>query len=1213
IVVTASGTDPFCIGFTDGTLTGSATGGRSPFDYQWVFNSLPYASGQNVTDVPAGSYTFVATDLNGCKEEQIVVLNANNCPPIANDDFHNTLVDIPVSGNVLTNDWDMNGDNLIVTTTPVSGPSNGSVTLNADGSFTYTPNTGFIGEDEFVYTVCDDGTPSLCDEATVHIEVIPITAGNEPPIANADAAQTFENVPVNGNVLVNDGDPDGDNIILNTTPITDPTNGSVVMQPDGSFTYTPNTGFIGADTYTYSICDDGVPVLCDTAVVTINVLPDADPGNDPPFAGDDAALTPQEVPVSGNLLVNDFDPNGDNIIINTTPVSDPTNGSVVIDGSGNYTYTPDPGFIGTDSYIYMICDDGVPSLCAQATVYITVYPDNNPPVATDDINSTLVDTPVSGNVSTNDTDPDGDDLTVNPTPVTDPTNGSVVLNPDGSYTYTPDPGFDGEDTFTYVTCDNGVPSLCDTAEVTIEIVPITTGNNPPVAQDDAAQTQVDVPVDGNVLINDDDPDGDNIILNTTPVTDPTNGTVVMQPDGSFTYTPNPGFEGTDVFTYSICDDGTPVLCDEAEVTINVIPDYTGPNNDPPFAGDDFALTPQEVPVSGQLLTNDFDVNGDNIIINTTPVSGPSNGSVVINPDGTYTYTPDTGFTGPDQFVYQICDDGVPSLCAQATVYITVYPDNNPPVAVDDFNNTLVDTPVSGNVVTNDTDPDGDNLTVTTTPISGPSNGTLTLNPDGSYTYTPDPGFEGEDTFTYVVCDDGIPTLCDTADVTISVIPVTVDNDPPVANPDAYVTQEGIPVGGNILVNDSDPDGDNIILNTNPLSGPSNGTVTVILDGSIVYTPNPGFIGQDSFTYEICDDGTPSLCDVTTVTIIVLPDYNGPNNDPPFAGDDAALTPMDVPVSGQVLTNDYDPNGDNIIINTTPVSDPTNGSVVVNGDGTYTYTPNPGYIGPDNFVYQICDDGVPSLCAQATVYITVYPGPGISYTITEPLCNGDANGSIDITVTNATPPLTFSWSNGATTEDLTNVAAGTYVVTVTDALGSVVQETIELTQPDVLGVVVDVQDETVVNGCNGSATANPTGGTAPFTYLWSDGQTTQTASDLCAGIYEVTVTDANGCTVTTSNVINPPSCDLDVLVTGQPVDCNGGTDGSVLATPITVQNNTPFTYLWNTTETTQELTGVTAGPYSVTVTDAIGCTASGSFVVTEPTALSVSTVVVDEQN
>ncbi|MBL4586915.1 MAG: hypothetical protein JKX84_07675, partial [Flavobacteriales bacterium] len=141
IVVTASGTDPFCIGFTDGTLTGSATGGRSPFDYQWVFNSLPYASGQNVTDVPAGSYTFVATDLNGCKEEQIVVLDANNCPPIANDDFHNTLVDIPVSGNVLTNDWDMNGDNLIVTTTPVSGPSNGSVTLNADGSFTYTPNT----------------------------------------------------------------------------------------------------------------------------------------------------------------------------------------------------------------------------------------------------------------------------------------------------------------------------------------------------------------------------------------------------------------------------------------------------------------------------------------------------------------------------------------------------------------------------------------------------------------------------------------------------------------------------------------------------------------------------------------------------------------------------------------------------------------------------------------------------------------------------------------------------------------------------------------------------------------------------------------------------------------------------------------------------------------------------------------------------------------
>ena len=1209
IVITSSGTDPYCEGFSDGSVTSSAVGGRAPYTIEWFEGGSSIGTTANISDLPAGTYTVLYEDANGCKEQEDVTLDDNNCPPIANNDFNNTLVDVPVSGNVTTNDIDLNGDNLLVDPTPVSGPSNGSVVLNPDGSYTYTPNAGFEGEDEFVYEVCDDGTPSLCDQATVFIEVIPITAGNEPPIANADDAQTMVDMPVSGNILVNDDDPDGDNISISTAPIVGPSNGSVVVQPNGDFTYTPDPGFIGTDTYTYSICDDGTPSLCDTAVVTINVIPNP-PGNDPPFAGDDAALTPQEVPVSGNLLVNDFDPNGDNIIINTTPISGPSNGSVVIQPNGDYTYTPDPSFVGTDSYIYEICDDGTPVLCAQATVIITVYPDNNPPVAVNDINGTLVNTPVDGNVITNDYDPDGDNITV--TLLSTPPNGSVTLNPDGTYTYTPNTDFDGEDVFTYVLCDDGIPSLCDTAEVSIEVVPISTGNEPPVAQDDYAVTYVDVPVSGNVLTNDDDPDGDNIILNLTPISGPSNGSVTLLGDGTFNYTPDPGFIGEDVFTYSICDDQVPSLCDTATVTITVLPDYNGPDNDPPFAGDDFALTPQEVPVTDNLLPNDYDINGDNIIINTTPVSGPSNGTVTIQSNGDYTYTPGPGFTGTDQFVYEICDDGTPVLCAQATAYITVYPDNNPPIAVNDFNNTLVDTPVSGSVITNDSDPDGDNLTVTTTPIDGPDNGSVTLLPNGDYTYTPNSGFEGEDTFTYVVCDDGIPSLCDTALVTISVIPVTDDNDPPVANPDAYVTQEDVPVSGNITANDDDPDGDNIILNTTPLSGPSNGSVSVAPNGDFTYTPDPGFIGTDVFTYNICDDGTPSLCDTTTVTIIVTPDYNGPENDPPFAGDDAALTPMNVPVSGDHFVNDYDPNGDNIIINTTPISGPSNGSVVINSNGTYTYTPNNGYVGPDQFVYEICDDGTPVLCAQATAYITVFPGPGISFTITEPLCNGDANGSIDITVNNATEPLTFSWSNGATTEDLNDVPAGTYVVTVTDAQGSVVQETIELTEPDVLGVVVDVMDETIVNGCNGSATANPTGGTPPYTYQWSDGQTTQMAVGLCAGIYQVTVTDANGCEVTTSNVINPPSCDLDVNVTGSPVDCNGGSTGTVLATPITQQNNTPFTYLWNNGETTQQITGVSAGPYSVTVTDSIGCTASGTFVVTDPPLLTVSTTTIDEQ-
>ena len=229
-----------------------------------------------------------------------------------------------------------------------------------------------------------------------------------------------------------------------------------------------------------------------------------------------------------------------------------------------------------------------------------------------------------------------------------------------------------------------------------------------------------------------------------------------------------------------------------------------------------------------------------------------------------------------------------------------------------------------------------------------------------------------------------------------------------------------------------------------------------------------------------------------------------------------------------------------------------------------------------------------------------------------LCNGDANGSVSVSVTGGTEPYSYSWSNGSTDASQSGLVAGTYVVTVTDANGCTATCNATVGEPNILTAVVDVQDETLVNGCNGSATANPTGGTPPYSYDWSNGGTTQTITDLCAGTYTVTITDANGCEYTTSNIVNPPSCDLDVDMSSTDVDCNGGETGTATATPITVQNNTPFTYLWNNGATTQTLSGVTAGPYSVVVTDSIGCEASGSVVISEPTALSVTTSVTDEQ-
>jgi hypothetical protein len=900
-------------------------------------------------------FVYVVCDNGGLCDSAAVHITLQPGRPLAIDDINNTLPSTPVDGNVTTNDSDPNDDPLTVNTTPLSGPSNGTVALNADGSYTYTPDAGFSGEDQFVYQTCNSS--GLCDTATVSIGVISTTPANDGPVANDDATQTFQDEPIAGNVSSNDLDPDGDPLIVDSTPVSGPSNGTLTLNANGSFIYTPDPGFLGTDTFDYRVCDSNGE--CDIATVTIDVLPDENgPANDPPFAVDDAVNGDEDDPITGDLSPNDNDPNGDPLVYDPNPSSGPDNGTVTINPDGTFTYTPDPGYVGPDEFVYVVCDTTA-GLCDSATVHVTVLPGT--PLAVDDVNTTLPDTPVSGNVSTNDSDPNGDPLTVNTTPVSGPSNGTVTLNPDGSYTYTPDPGFTGTDDFVYQTCDAG--GLCDSATVTINVIDPTPGtNNPPIAVNDPVQTFVDDPITGNVAANDFDPDGDPITVNTTPVSGPSNGSLTLNPDGSFTYTPDPGFIGTDVFDYQICDNNG--ACDTAQVIIDVIIDNSGSDNDPPFAVDDTENGSEGSPVTGDLSTNDYDPNGDPLVYDPNPSRGPDNGTVVINPDGTFTYTPDPGYTGPDEFVYVVCDTA--GLCDSATVHIIVLPSGDP-LAIDDINTTFVDSTVTGNVLTNDSDPDGDPLTVNTTPVDGPDNGTVTLNPDGTYTYTPDPGFTGDDSFQYQVCDGS--GLCDTATVTIAVIdPLPPGNNPPVANNDPVETIQDEPFSGNLTSNDFDPDGDPITLNTTPVDGPDNGTVTINPDGSFTYTPDPGFVGKDDFQYQICDSN--GACDTATVVITVAPDDNGPSNDAPFAVDDAVAGVAGTTLTGDLSTNDFEPDGDSLIYQTTPSSGPSNGTVTINPDGTFTYTPDPGTSGPDQFVYVVCD--INGACDSATAYILVIP-------------------------------------------------------------------------------------------------------------------------------------------------------------------------------------------------------------------------------------------------
>ncbi len=287
------------------------------------------------------------------------------------------------------------------------------------------------------------------------------SAANSAPTAVPDVVSTGEDTSVVIDVAGNDLDVDG-NLDVGSTNVacvgcTVPSNGILVNEGDGTFTYTPDSDYYGPDSFTYEICD--TEPLCDSAVVSITVVP----VNDMPTAVGDVVSTPEDTSVVVDVAGNDTDPEND--LLTVTAVSVPGNGVLVNEGDGTFTYTPDSDYNRPDSFVYEICD--TEPLCDSAVVSITVVPVNDAPTAMDDVVSTPEDTSVVIDVAGNDTDPENDLLTV--TAVSTPGAGTASINGDGTVTYTPNLGHTGSDTFTYTTCDP--EPLCDSATVTVTTNP----------------------------------------------------------------------------------------------------------------------------------------------------------------------------------------------------------------------------------------------------------------------------------------------------------------------------------------------------------------------------------------------------------------------------------------------------------------------------------------------------------------------------------------------------------------------------------------------------------------------------------------------------------------------------------------------------------------------------------------------------------------------
>ena len=307
----------------------------------------------------------------------------------------------------------------------------------------------------------------------------------------------------------------------------------------------------------------------------------------------------------------------------------------------------------------------------------------------------------------------------------------------------------------------------------------------------------------------------------------------VSPTGTLTFTPAANANGTSTISLVIADNGGTANggIDTSAAQSFVV--SVGAVNDAPACADDAASTDEDTPLNDSLACTD--VEGDTLTY--AEVAGPSDGTLLLNPDGTFTYTPDPDFNGSDSFTFT-ADDGS-AVSNVATFTITVPAVNDAPVCADDTATTNEDTPLAGFVSC--TDVDGDTLTYAE--VTGPSNGTLAVNTDGSFTYTPDADFNGSDSFTFTA-DDGTESS-NTATFTIT---VTAVNDAPVCADDADSTDEDTPLAGSVTCTDVDGDALTYASGTDP----ANGTLTFNPDGTFTYTPDPDFNGTDSFTFTAND-------------------------------------------------------------------------------------------------------------------------------------------------------------------------------------------------------------------------------------------------------------------------------------------------------------------------------------------------------------------------
>lgn len=898
------------------------------------------------------TFDYTVTDLTPppCSDTgfgTVTILEA----PVAVDQTIVTCIDTPVDGTLTA----VGG--IIPYTFAVTSDTNGTAVINdpVAGTFTFTPDPGFSGQANFTFSVTDfNGCPSLAD-GTVTINV------NTPVIPGTGAFSGCQGTNFVGTLtgLITGGTGP---FIFGAVPPT--VGGVVVVNSNGTFTFFPNFNFTGPASFNFAVTGDSCPPS-GVGNVTINFSPA------PQVTGSTFDTCPG-VTVTGDLINNLLSPSGANISF--TSVGAPSNGTLTLDPSGPYSFTPTPPtFNGLAGFNFQAIDANLICPSNVARINVIVHPN---PIVTTGVFSVCDNSVLNGNLNT---------LVQGEAPFTyvqdgAPVNGNLVLNGGGAFTFTPTVFGPAAGGFNYIvsslfgctspgavnitinpspTATTGANIACGGVPVTGTLVPLVNGGTPPYFFSIVSQTNGIASVGG---------------LN-----------------GIYTFTPNNGVT-TGSFVFRATDQNTCSATSSIDISVNPGPEASNGA---------FTACLGVTSFDGSLTGLVTGGSGTLTYTQTGPL--PTCGNVTVNPDGTFTFEPNPGFVGSCVFQFQVTDSGTPSCFDVGTVTFTV--DESPFASGANFD-ACQDTLFTGNLngFVSGGFPPFNFFQTGAAPVCG----TVNVATGGTFTFQPAPAFVGPCSFNWFV-EDSTPCPSNIATATINVHPTPVAADTgPVGITGPNNICENTKATGNL--------NDLMSVGTPPYFfnafNSINGSVTLNPSGPYTFNPTSNFTGAASFQFR-GRDSFGCLSNTGTVNINV-------NDSPTLTAEDPVFTCQNTPVTNQVFASGGTPPYEFSVVSV------THGSCIIDPvTGIYTFIPDFNFFGNAEIVFQV-DDSL-GCSAQIEVTVIVTPNPVVSSTSVQS-CQPVVFGSLTGLVSGGTPPFTFSPTGTPTCGEVTINSDGTFVYT-----------------------------------------------------------------------------------------------------------------------------------------------------------------------------------------